>query len=194
MSMSTRIVLPSQGLRLPARPTAGARRAAALVVRAENKDSYEKLEAPVRPESSPLNVGPKVSDRQSEADEFLKSDTANPDRALLNSDVGFLDAMRFKGSAPEIINCRLAMLGFVAAVAAERVAGINVFEQVNIAPVPIALTFLTFTIASLVPMYRGVKRSGNGFWTPDAELWNGRAAMIGMVAVVINTYVRGSVF
>lgn len=32
--------------------------------------------------------------------------------------VGFLDAMRFKGSAPEIVNCRLAMLGFVAAVAA----------------------------------------------------------------------------
>jgi len=26
--------------------------------------------------------------------------------------------MRFKGSAPEIINCRLAMLGFVAAVGA----------------------------------------------------------------------------
>ena len=26
--------------------------------------------------------------------------------------------MRFKGSAPEIVNCRLAMLGFVAAVAA----------------------------------------------------------------------------
>ena len=32
--------------------------------------------------------------------------------------VGFLDAMRFKGAAPEIVNCRLAMLGFVAAVAA----------------------------------------------------------------------------
>ena len=26
--------------------------------------------------------------------------------------------MRFKGAAPEIINCRLSMLGFVAAVAA----------------------------------------------------------------------------
>ena len=40
MSMSTRIVLPSQGLRLPARPSAGGRRAA-LVVRAEGKDSYQ---------------------------------------------------------------------------------------------------------------------------------------------------------
>ena len=32
-------------------------------------------------------VGPKVSDRQSEADMLLKSDAANPDRALFNSDV-----------------------------------------------------------------------------------------------------------
>ena len=40
MSMSTRIVLPSQGLRLPARPSAGGR-CAALVVRAEGKDSYQ---------------------------------------------------------------------------------------------------------------------------------------------------------
>lgn len=32
-------------------------------------------------------VGPKVADRQSEADELLKSDAANPDRALFNSDV-----------------------------------------------------------------------------------------------------------
>jgi len=47
----------------------------------------QRLEAPVRPEGSSLNVGPKVSDRQSEADELLKSDAANPDRALFNSDV-----------------------------------------------------------------------------------------------------------
>ena len=32
-------------------------------------------------------VGPKVADRQSEADQLLKSDAANPDRALFNSDV-----------------------------------------------------------------------------------------------------------
>jgi hypothetical protein len=42
MSMSTRVVLPSAaGIRLPARQVAGCRRAAALVVRAESKDSYE---------------------------------------------------------------------------------------------------------------------------------------------------------
>ena len=59
---------------------------------------------------------------------------------------------------------------------------------------PIALTFLAITIATLVPIYRGVKRSGTGIWTPDAELWNGRTAMIGMVALVLNTWVRGHVF
>ena len=77
---------------------------------------------------------------------------------------------------------------------AERTSGANLFQQVNQAPVPIALTFLAITIATLVPMYRGVKRSGTGIWTPDAELWNGRTAMIGMVAVVLNTWVRGHVF
>ena len=41
-SMSTRVSLPVQGLRLPSRPAAGARRTAAFVVRAE-KDSYQVL-------------------------------------------------------------------------------------------------------------------------------------------------------
>ena len=40
ISMSTRVSLPVQGLRLPTRPTAGARRTAAFFVRAE-KDSYQ---------------------------------------------------------------------------------------------------------------------------------------------------------
>lgn len=77
---------------------------------------------------------------------------------------------------------------------AERGSGANIFQQLNDAPVAIALTFLAITVASLVPMYRGVKRSGTGIWTPDAELWNGRTAMIGMVAVFLNTWARGHVF
>lgn len=33
-----------------------------------------------------------------QADDFFKSDAVNPDRQILNSDVGFLEMMRFKGS------------------------------------------------------------------------------------------------
>ena len=41
-----------------------------------------------------------------QADDFFKSDLVNPDRQLLNTDVGFLEMMRFKGALPEILNSR----------------------------------------------------------------------------------------
>ncbi len=66
----------------------------------------------------------------------------------------------FAFAAPEVINCRLAMLGFVAAVAVEAATGRNVIQQAQAAPLPIALISLT--------------RRGNSIFTADAELWNGR--------------------
>lgn len=60
----------------------------------------QKIEEPVRtnfPEntdSGAQNFGPK----QSEADQFLKSKTANPDTEVLGTEVGVADAMRFKGA------------------------------------------------------------------------------------------------
>ena len=80
----------------------------------------------------------------------------------------------FAVAAPEVINCRLAMLGFVAAVAVEAATGRNVIQQAQAAPLPIALISLTFVVASLVPIVRGVPRRGNSIFTADAELWNGR--------------------
>ena len=82
--------------------------------------------------------------------------------------------MSFAVVAPEVINCRLAMLGFVAAVAVEAATGRNVIQQAQAAPLPIALISLTFIVASLVPIVRGVPRRGNSIFTADAELWNGR--------------------
>ena len=66
------------------------------------------------------------------------------------------------------------MLGFVAAVAVEAATGRNVIQQAQAAPLPIALISLTFIVASLVPIVRGVPRRGNSIFTADAELWNGR--------------------
>ena len=71
-------------------------------------------------------------------------------------------------------NSRLAMLGVFAAVAAELGSGMNVFQQVQTAPVPIALTFLALFVATAVPVLRGVPRRSNGFWSADAEIVNGR--------------------
>ena len=80
------------------------------------------------------------------------------------------------GAIPEVANSRLAMLGVLAAVAAELGSGMNVFQQVQTAPVPIALTFLALFVATAVPVLRGVPRRSNGFWSADAEIVNGRSA------------------
>ena len=80
------------------------------------------------------------------------------------------------GAIPEVANSRLAMLGVLAAVAAELGSGMNVFQQVQTAPVPIALTFLALFVATAVPVLRGVPRRSNGFWSADAEIVNGRLA------------------
>lgn len=58
--------------------------------------------------------------------------------------------MAFSGPAPEVINGRLAMLAFVAAAGAELATGAPVAAQLKEAPLFIGLTFLIFSIASLV--------------------------------------------
>ena len=80
----------------------------------------------------------------------------------------------FASAAPEVINCRLAMLGFAAAVLVENATGKNVIQQTQSEQLPITLVVVTFIVASLVPIVRGVPRKGNSIFTADAELWNGR--------------------
>ena len=57
-------------------------------------------------------------------------------------------------SHPIVDPCRLAMLGFIAAVGAELATGRKVSQQVAIAPGPIAGVFLLFTVASLIPILK----------------------------------------
>lgn len=157
------------------------------------QDSYSKIEAPVR-DSIP-DGGKPVADRewgQNQLNQQLKSKESNPDTEILGTEVGGADAMRFTGAIPEVANSRLAMLGVFAAVAAELGSGMNVFQQVETAPVPIALTFLTLFIATAVPVLRGEPRRGNGFWSADAEIVNGRVAMVGFFCLVVSTFYTGS--
>lgn len=84
------------------------------------------------------------------------------------------------------------MLGVILALGAEVSTGKNVFEQVSAAPIPVALTFLTLILATAVPVFRGLPRRGNKVFSSDAELINGRVAMVGFAGLVISTFYKGS--
>ncbi|ESW15310.1 hypothetical protein PHAVU_007G062000 [Phaseolus vulgaris] len=106
----------------------------------------------------------------------------------------FSDVLAFSGPAPERINGRLAMIGFVAAMAVEVAKGQGVFEQISNGGVPWFLgTSVVLTLASLIPLFQGVsvESKSGGFMSSDAELWNGRFAMLGLIALAFTEYVKG---
>nr|XP_018486514.1 PREDICTED: early light-induced protein 1, chloroplastic isoform X2 [Raphanus sativus] len=106
----------------------------------------------------------------------------------------FSDLLAFSGPAPERINGRLAMVGFVAALAVELSKGENVFAQISDGGVSWFLgTTAILTLASLVPLFQGVtvESKSKGFMTSNAELWNGRFAMLGLVALAFTEFVKG---
>lgn len=69
----------------------------------------------------------------------------------------FSDTFAFSGPAPERINGRLAMAGFVAALAVELSKGQYVFAQLFNGGIPLFLgTSILLSVASLVPLLKGV--------------------------------------
>mmetsp|Transcript_13940 Transcript_13940/g.35213 ORF Transcript_13940/g.35213 Transcript_13940/m.35213 type:complete len:218 (-) Transcript_13940:201-854(-) len=95
------------------------------------------------------------------------------------------EAMAFSGPGPEIINGRLAMLGFTAALGAELSTHVPVSQQLSMAPVPIFMSFLLLSSASLIPLGTvGRKPVKFGPFNPTAELINGRAAMLGFAVLL----------
>lgn len=72
------------------------------------------------------------------------------------------DALKFNGPAPELINCRLAMIGFLYAASNEASSGKLVLDQFKEAPwFPLAFSAI-FIWASLVPITKGAKRESFG--------------------------------
>eukprot|EP00955_Chlamydomonas_euryale_P002449 26623-Chlamydomonas_euryale.AAC.1 len=105
---------------------------------------------------------------------------------------GFVDVMAFSGIGPELINGRLAMLGFTAAMGAELATSTPVAQQVTQAPYLIAATFGAIIAASLIPLLQGNKnRESVGPWTPSAEVWNGRTAMVGFASLLLWEFYNG---
>jgi hypothetical protein len=111
---------------------------------------------------------------------------------------GLWDALAFSGPAPERINGRLAMVGFVSALAVEASRGGGLLSQAGSGSglAWFAATAAVLSVASLVPVLKGDSaeaRSG-GVMSANAELWNGRFAMLGLVALAFTEYLTGAPF
>ena len=86
------------------------------------------------------------------------------------------------------------MVGFVAALAVEVYKGQDVFAQISDGGIPWFLaTSVLLSVASLIPLFKGVsaESKSDGFMTSDAEIWNGRFAMLGLVALALTEFVKG---
>jgi len=106
----------------------------------------------------------------------------------------FKDVFAFSGPAPETINGRLAMLGFVSAVGVEIASGKDLVAQLASGGVPLFIgSAVLFTLASLIPMFKGVSKDSKSqeIWSSGAEMLNGRFAMIGLVALALTEYLKG---
>ena len=108
-------------------------------------------------------------------------------RAHSRTTLHFVDAMAASGPAPEVINCRLAMLAFVTCAAVEVNGGGPVLSQATAAGPAVAALFGLTTLASLIPICAGLhgKRQGPGPFTLDAELLNGRLAAVAFAAQIV---------
>jgi hypothetical protein len=108
----------------------------------------------------------------------------------------------FDGPAPETVNGRLAMLGFVWAVIAEKTTGLSVIDQVFSPGSTGLIWFLAsvqiLTYASLVPIFNAKESTDArsfGPFTALAERWNGRAAMIGFASLILTeVFIQGPLF
>eukprot|EP00253_Pinus_taeda_P026321 PITA_26321 len=106
----------------------------------------------------------------------------------------FKDVFAFSGPAPETINGRLAMLGFVSAVGVEIASGRDLISQLASGGVPLFIgSSLLFTLASVIPMFKGVSKESKSqeIMSSEAEMLNGRFAMLGLVALALTEYLKG---
>jgi hypothetical protein len=192
LQRTTGFVLPARNARmLTSKVTA---RPARFIVRAEGpKEVVKDLKGKVE-DVLDNKVGPASRDAVTSTTQRSVQET----RPEQQPDT-FGKIMSFSGPAPERINSRLAMIGIVAALSSELRTHVGVLEQIKTAPVPIALTFLTFIIATVVPSLRGVSPEAADRWnrplrdlfSEKAEIYNGRLAMGAFASLIIIEAILG---
>jgi len=104
------------------------------------------------------------------------------------------EVQSFDGPLPETINGRAAMLGVTSALAAELATGVGLKQQLAEAPLSILAAFIIIGIASSIPVLKGYTRKepfANAFWSPKAENWNGRLAMVGFASLLLTEALTG---
>ncbi|KAK3241911.1 hypothetical protein CYMTET_48369 [Cymbomonas tetramitiformis] len=107
----------------------------------------------------------------------------------------------------ELVNGRTAMVAFLGIAATEITTGQTVMQQLESAPIPALAVSLLVTAASLAPIVNEKVTADNLFptsqdaypdsllpttWTYDAEVVNGRAAMVGLLAMIGYEIVKGT--
>ncbi|CAM6099897.1 unnamed protein product [Calypogeia fissa] len=219
MMMSTNAVLPaaaslsgskvtssSSQLRAFGLPQLSVRRQVSrLCVRAAQQQQKENV--PLPGTKVDINEGEVKKNEQEEPLRVFDNSAAGgffrpeSDRRPELGNTDFQSVMKFDGPAPETINGRLAMVGMTWAFAAEVLTGLSVTQQTVgstgliwfLAVVPL------FIWASFVPIF-GWNESPDsrsfGPFNARAERWNGRAAMIGFVALLVteNFLLKGPLF
>jgi hypothetical protein len=108
----------------------------------------------------------------------------------------FGELQAFDGLGPEVINSRLAMLGFAVALFFELTTGKDVIEQTRSYPLLTIATFVIFTVASWIPFQAGQSYNvKSGPFTPALEVATGRIAMIGFSGLLLTElYLQHPVF
>ncbi|KAM3411423.1 hypothetical protein ACQJBY_003212 [Aegilops geniculata] len=186
--MATMVALSSFAVvgRSAARSPVVAPRRRALVVRAQTEPDSTK-ETTSASTSSSTGTSPTPTPIPAAPKPMTKK--ANP---------SVWDALAFSGPAPERINGRLAMVGFVAALSVEAARGGGLLDQAGSGAGLgwFLVTAGVFSVASLVPLLQGqsVESKSSGVWSADAELWNGRFAMLGLVALAATEFITGTPF
>ena len=112
----------------------------------------------------------------------------------------FKEIMGFSGWAPEVINCRAGMIAFVAALGAEfqsynhETFGAQLHNHVF----SLVFASLLITAATFMPSMQNADKYTSkpsskpyGVFTPEAELTNGRLAIVGLVAATVAEKVLG---
>jgi len=104
------------------------------------------------------------------------------------------EAMAFAGGAPELINCRLAMLGFTHGAVAEAATGKTLGALFWSHPGTVLLWVALVAVGTLVPVLGGVRDEAFGPLSPEAERLNGRAACVGFAALALLEWSTGRAF